>query len=160
MDYRRNGNIVYIRMDKGEEIVSGIDRICEREHIVSGSFFGIGCCSKATIFSRFPDTMEDKPHSREDCLEMEHLAGTISVEDDGSIVQHSHAVFTYIDMKREQHVFAGHLLSAEVLYTAEITMFVSPEPIRRMTDPITGIRVIRLSDESDEGGESCDLSGE
>ena len=146
MDYRRSNNIIYIRMDKDEEIVSTINRICNLEHIVSATFFGFGCCSRATVFSRFPDTMEDKPHSREDCLEMEHIAGTISVEDDGTIVQHSHAVFTYIDMERKQHVFAGHLISADILYTAEVTLFVSPEPIRRKTDPITGIRVISLSE--------------
>lgn len=146
MDYRRTGNTVYIRMDKGEEIVTTLKRICKKEQIISATFFGIGCCSKATIFSRFPDTMEDKPHSREDCLEMEHIAGSISVEDDGSITHHIHAVFTYIDMNRNQHVFAGHLISAEILYTAEITLLVAEEPIQRMTDPITGIRVIKLSE--------------
>ena len=146
MDYRREGNTVYIRIDQGEEIVATINRICVAEQIVSASFFGLGCCGKATIFSRFPDTMEDKPHSREDCLEMEHISGTVSMEEDGSIVQHTHAIFTYIDMKREQHVFAGHLISAEVLYTAEITMLIAEEPILRMKDPKTGIRVIKLSE--------------
>lgn len=146
MDYRKTGNTVYIRMDKGEEIVTTIEQVCQKEHIVSATFFGIGCCSKATVFSRFPDTLEDKPHSREDCLEMENIAGSISVEDDGSITHHIHAVFTYIDMNQHQHVFAGHLLNAEILYTAEITLLVAEEPIQRMTDPITGIRVIKLSE--------------
>lgn len=146
MDYRRDENTMYIRMDQGEEIMDTIQKICEKENIVSASFFGIGCCSGATIFSRFPDTMEDKEHSREDCLEMEHIAGTISRQADGTIQKHAHAVFSYIDMSRKQHIFAGHLISANILYTAEITMLISERPIERMIDSKTGIQVIKLSE--------------
>ena len=42
MDYRKYGDTVYIRMDKGDEIISGILDICKREGIASAVFTGIG----------------------------------------------------------------------------------------------------------------------
>ncbi len=42
MDYRKYGDTIYIRMDKGDEIISGILGICKQERISSAVFSGIG----------------------------------------------------------------------------------------------------------------------
>ena len=145
MDYKRMGDNIYMRIDKDEEIVSNIIEVCKKEQVTSAQFVGMGCCSEATVFSHFPDENVNRNHSRKDILEMENITGNISMEDDGEIVLHSHAIFTYIDMNKEQHVFGGHLISAVVLYTTEITIMVAPGTIGRMKDPKTGITVWKLS---------------
>lgn len=40
MDYRKFGETYYIRMDKGDEIISTILGICQKEQIASAIFFG------------------------------------------------------------------------------------------------------------------------
>lgn len=42
MDYRKFGETYYIRMDKGDEIISTILGICQKEQIASAIFSGIG----------------------------------------------------------------------------------------------------------------------
>ena len=42
MDYRKFGDTLYIRMDKGDEIIGSILDICEKEQIPSAIFSGIG----------------------------------------------------------------------------------------------------------------------
>ena len=47
MDYRKFGNTIYIRMDKGNEIISCILNICKEKQIPSAAFTGIGGCGEA-----------------------------------------------------------------------------------------------------------------
>lgn len=57
MDHRRYGDTVYIRMDRGDEIVKGVLEVCEKEGISSAVFSGIGGCGEAQIqtFAAPPD---------------------------------------------------------------------------------------------------------
>ena len=56
MDYRKMGNAVYIRMDRGDEIIGKILEICRKENIGSAVFSGIGGCSEAQIQTFVPET--------------------------------------------------------------------------------------------------------
>ena len=42
MEYRKIGDNYYIRMDRGDEIISNLLEICEKESIPSAVFSGIG----------------------------------------------------------------------------------------------------------------------
>ena len=42
MEYRKIGDNYYIRMDRGDEIISNLLAICEKESIPSAVFSGIG----------------------------------------------------------------------------------------------------------------------
>ena len=54
MDYRRMNDIYYVRIDKGEEIITELLQICGREGIQSAVFTGIGGCSHAEIQTFIP----------------------------------------------------------------------------------------------------------
>ena len=45
MDYRRFGNTVVIRIDRGEEVMEKLTQICETEDILLGSISGLGAAS-------------------------------------------------------------------------------------------------------------------
>ena len=49
MDYRKIGSTIYIRMDRGDEVIASILDICKNEHIQSATYNGIGGCSSAAI---------------------------------------------------------------------------------------------------------------
>ena len=42
MEYRRFGDTYYVRLDRGDEIISSIMGICEKEHVESAIYSGIG----------------------------------------------------------------------------------------------------------------------
>ena len=42
MEYKKIGQTYYIRMDRDDEIISGILNICDKESIPSAVFTGIG----------------------------------------------------------------------------------------------------------------------
>ena len=121
MDYRRYGETIYVRMDKGDEVISGILDICAKEHIVSAIFSGIGGCSEAEIQTFIPETGTFETQTIGGMLELVSLTGNVITDDQQKLYHHTHAVFSYKD--GEKHcVAAGHMKSITILYTAEIEL--------------------------------------
>ena len=138
MDYRRYGETIYVRMDKGDEVISGILDICAKEHIVSAIFSGIGGCSEAEIQTFIPETGTFETQTIGGMLELVSLTGNVITDDQQKLYHHTHAVFSYKD--GEKHcVAAGHMKSITILYTAEIELRpVVGGSIGRQFNPDTG----------------------
>ena len=138
MDYRRYGETIYVRMDKGDEVISGIMDICAKEHIVSAIFSGIGGCSEAEIQTFIPETGTFETQTIGGMLELVSLTGNVISDDQQKLYHHTHAVFSYKD--GEKHcVAAGHMKSITILYTAEIELRpVVGGTIGRQFNPDTG----------------------
>ena len=138
MDYRKYKDAFYIRMDKGDEIISCILDICKKENIKSGSFNGIGGCSEAQIQTFLPETGTFETQTLCGMLELVSLSGNIVADEQGEVYHHTHAMFSY--KKDAQHCVAGgHIKSITVSYTAEIEMRpVIGGTINRQFDSETG----------------------
>lgn len=138
MDYRKYGDTVYIRMDKGDEIIGCILDICKKERIQSAVFSGIGGCSEAQIQTFLPETRTFETQTIRGMLELVSLNGNIISNDQKQLCHHTHAVFSYKD--GERHCMAGgHIKAISVLYTAEIELRpVIGGTIQRQFDPETG----------------------
>ena len=137
MDYKKFNETIYIRMDKGDEIISGILDICKKEMISSATFYGIGGCSEAQIQTFIPETGVFETETLHGMLELASMTGNIVRGDNGELFHHTHAVFSFKDGE-EHRVAAGHIRSVTVLYTAEIEL----RPVRggiigRKKDPVT-----------------------
>lgn len=138
MDYRKYKDTVYIRMDKGDEIVGGILDICGKEKICSAFFSGIGGCSEAQIQTFIPESGSFETRTVQGMLELVSLNGNV-VSDTGGLFAHTHALFTYKDDNGAHCVAGGHIRSITVLYTAEIELRpVKDGTIGRQHDPETG----------------------
>ncbi len=146
MDYKKIGDSIYARFDKGDEIVTGILGICRKEKILSATYSGIGGCGDVTVGTLIPETNEFLRHNKKGMmLEMISLNGNISADDNDNIEHHTHAMFSYLDENKTPQFLGGHLLEATVLYTAEIVINpVQNGVIRRMKDEKTGIVVWKL----------------
>ena len=57
MEYRKIGDNYYIRMDRGDEIISNLLEICEKESIPSAVFSGIGGCQSAELQVFIPERL-------------------------------------------------------------------------------------------------------
>ena len=140
MEYRRDGNMILVRIDKDEEILEKILEICRAEHICGALFSGIGACGKAVTSSYIPEKNDFTDHAAEGLLELVSLTGNISYEN-GQPVEHTHALFSYLDETGTQKILAGHLKKAIVSYTAEIVIQVTKAMIRKKKDTATGIMI-------------------
>ena len=138
MDYRKYGGTVYIRMDKGDEIIGGILDICRKEQILSAVFSGIGGCSEAQVQTFLPETGTFETQTLRGMLELVSLSGNIVADDRNERYHHTHAVFSYKDGE-QHHIAAGHIKAITVLYTAEIELRpVVGGVINRKVDAETG----------------------
>ena len=138
MDYKKYGGIVYIRVDRGDEIIDCVLDVCRKEQILSATFTGIGGCGEAQIQTYLPETHAFETQTIRGMLELVSLTGNIVSDDRKELYHHTHAVFSYKD--GEQHRFAaGHMKSITVSYTAEIVLTpVTDGIIKRQYDPETG----------------------
>ena len=137
MDYRRLNDVCYVRVDKGEEIISKLFEVCRKEDIKSATFTGLGGCSRAEIQTFIPEKGAFETETVDGMLELVSLIGNV-VTDGDKLLHHTHAAFSYKD-GAEHKMAAGHLKSVTVLYTAEIELRpVTGGDITRKHDPETG----------------------
>ena len=137
MDYRRMNDICYIRIDKGEEIISELLQICRKENIRSAVFTGIGGCSHGELQTFIPEKGTFETEMIDGMLELINITGNI-VTDNGQLFHHTHGMFSY-KAGAEHRMAAGHMKAATVLYTAEIELRpVTGGVIKREHDPETG----------------------
>ena len=137
MDYRRFNNVCYVRVDKGEEIITELIRVCRKEDIRSAVFTGIGGCSHAELQTFIHEKGTFETETTDGMLELVGITGNITM-DNGELFHHTHAIFSYKD-GTEHKIAAGHMRAATVLYTAEIELRpVTGGEIQRKYDPETG----------------------
>ena len=151
MEYKKIGETYYVRMDRGDEIISNLLDICTKESISSAIFSGIGGCSNAELQVFIPESGSFETEKIEGMLELVSLNGNVVSGDDGQLYHHTHALFSFKGGTRDvdnivgghqdgQHGMAGgHLKSTTVLYTAEIELRPTVGgAISRKFDPETG----------------------
>ena len=139
MDYRKSNDKLFIRLDKGDEIISSLVEICRREEIRSGYFQGIGGCGKATVGVFDPEKKTYNEESVSSMLELISLDGNVT-EYENSPYIHAHATFAY-HKDGEPKLLSGHLLSAAIALTGEIILTPADITIGRRYDENLGIRV-------------------
>ncbi|MBQ9246350.1 DUF296 domain-containing protein [bacterium] len=141
MEYKKLGETVYARFDKGDEVLECILNICRKENILSATFSGIGGCGDVTVSTYIPEKNYFIPHNKTGLLEMISINGNISADDNNEIFEHTHAMFSYIE-NGEVKFLGGHLTKAVISYTAEIEIRpVEEGVIRRKQDELTRITV-------------------
>ena len=90
MDYRKYDDTVYIRMDKGDEIISSILDVCRKEQISSATFSGIGGCSEAQIQTFLPERGTFETETISGMLELVSLMGNVISDDQEEPYLHAH----------------------------------------------------------------------
>ncbi len=138
MEYRNYGGTIYLRADRGDEIIGCVLDVCKKEGIGAAVFSGIGGCREAQVQTFLPETGCFETRTLTGMLELVSLTGNVVTSDRGDLYHHTHAVFSF--KKGDGHeVAAGHIKSVTVLYTAEIELRPVKEGlIRRQFDPETG----------------------
>lgn len=133
------GNVLVIRLERGEEIVSSLLACAAQQGIRAGSVSGIGAISGAVIGFFNPDSKSYREIAFSEPLEILSLTGNLSTKE-GAPYAHLH-----VSLGRENgEAVGGHLVSATVSATAEL--FLQPlngTLIRTFSEEI-GLNLLKL----------------
>lgn len=139
MVYKIFEDTIVLRLEKGEEVISSIKEVCEKEKITLGTITGLGAANSVTI--GLFKTKEKKYYStnhKED-FEITNLTGNISTMNN-EVYLHIHGTFANIDGV----CIGGHLNEAIISATAEIFIKkVNGSIDRKFSDEI-GLNLIEM----------------
>jgi hypothetical protein len=139
MQYKRCGSRLVVRIDKGEEIIDTLLKVCGDCGIALGSISGIGATGQATI--GLFDTVSKKYHSRELTGEYEitSLCGTVTTME-GKPYLHVHATLS----DASYAAFGGHLNAAVVSGTCEVIIDIMDGEVDRVFSEEVGLNLFNL----------------
>ena len=128
MDYRRFGNKIIARIDRGEEILEKVKEIALKENIKLASINALGVDEKKYYSNEFKGSFE-----------IVSLTGTINTMN-GDFYTHMH--MSAGNDKGE--VFGGHLNRAIVSATCEMVIDIIDGYVDRVYDEETGLNTFKF----------------
>lgn len=137
MEYRRFGDSLVVRVDRGEELLSALEKVAVQEKIKLATVQGIGACDRVKISLYNVAERSYNPNELHEELELTSLNGNITTKD-GEYYGHYHATFGRADGT----VMGGHLNEAYISGTGEIFIhMISGELDRTKDETETGLNL-------------------
>ena len=130
MEYRRFGNKIVARIDRGEEVCAKLLELAEAEDIRLASVSGIGASNDVTLGVFDTGT----------AYELGSLTGSLSRQD-GAPYLHLHAV---IGSPSHEQCHAGHLNAAVVSATCELFIDVIDGEVGREFSDEIGLNLFKF----------------
>lgn len=139
MEYRKFGNTIIARIDKGEEILDQVKVLAEKENIRLAGIQALGAVNDITV--GVFKTGEKKYYSNhfEGNFEIVSLTGTINTMD-GKFYAHLHMSAG----DENGQVFGGHLNRAVVSATCEMVITLIDGTVDRYFDEEIGLNLFQF----------------
>lgn len=139
MDYRRFGDKIVARIDRTEEVHEKLKEIALKENIKLASVYGLGATDDFTIGIFSVSKKDYKERNFKGEFEILSIIGSISTLD-GEYYPHIHISASNGD----GNVFGGHMKSAKISVTCELTINIIDGIVDRQKDPETGINIYKF----------------
>ena len=139
MDYRKFDKELYVRLDKGDEIIASLTAVCAKEGLTAARISGIGGCEDVTVGVFDEEKKVYNETRKTGLLEMVSLDGNLTYYEDKPYL-HLHAGFAYREDGAIRQL-SGHLLQAIIGLTGEIVITPADGRIGRRYVEELGIRV-------------------
>ena len=139
MEYRRFGNTIVARIDRGEEILAAVWEIAGAEHIQLASVSALGAINDFTVGVYNVDEKQYHANDFKGNFEIVSLTGTINTMD-GEFYTHLH--MSAGDEKGQ--VFGGHLNRAVVSAVCEMVITVIDGVVDRRFSEEIGLNLFRF----------------
>lgn len=139
MKAKKVGNKIIVRIDKGEEIVESLLKICKKYTVTLGYIVGIGATNEVTIGLFDVDTKTYHSEKFVGNYEIAPLIGNITMMNDEPYL---HVHINVCDASH--HSFGGHLNEAVVSATFEGIIDLIDDEITRVFDKETGLNLLKL----------------
>lgn len=137
MDYRRFGAKLLVRLDKGEDIVESVKRLCREADIRLAVVSGIGALDYVSVGLFEQGTKQYHTKEFSGSMEITGLAGN-ATRMKGEVYLHLHIVLT----DASYAAFGGHLNKGRVGATAELVLEILDGEAEREYDEVTGLNLI------------------
>ena len=139
MEYKKFGQDIVIRIDKGEEIISKLVEVCEKEEVKLANINAIGAVGEFEV--GLFNTGEKKYYSNvhKGDFEIVSLSGSITTKE-GKIYHHIHMSAA----DKENKVYGGHLNSAIVSATCEMFVRVIQGNVDREFNDEIGLNLFKF----------------
>ena len=139
MDYKRFGDKIVARIDRTEEVHEKLKEIALKENIKLASVYGLGATDYLTIGIFSVSKKDYKERNFKGEFEILSIIGSISTLD-GEYYPHLHISASNGD----GNVFGGHMKSAKISVTCELTINIIDGIVERQKDPETGINIYKF----------------
>ena len=139
MDYKRFGDKIVARIDRTEEVHEKLKEIALKENIKLASVYGLGATDDFTIGIFSVSKKDYKERNFKGEFEILSIIGSISTLD-GEYYPHLHISASNGD----GNVFGGHMKSARISVTCELTINIIDGVVERQKDPETGINIYKF----------------
>ena len=139
MEYRRFGNTVVARIDKGEEIVEKVMELAAREKSALAGVQALGAVGRFTVGVFKTEEKQYLSNEFQGSFEIVSLTGTLSTME-GKPYCHLHMSAG----NEKGEVFGGHLNSAVVSATCELVLQVIDGQVDRAFDPEIGLNLFKF----------------
>ena len=139
MDYRRFGDTLLVRIDRGEEILEQVKTVALKENIQLASVQAIGALGSFTVGVYKVDEKKYYANSFEGSFEIVSLTGTINTMDG--------AFYTHLHMSagnEKGEVFGGHLNRAVISATCEMVITVIDGRVDRFHSEEIGLNLFQF----------------
>ncbi len=141
MEYRKFGDTYVVRMDRGEEILTQLIALCEKEQIALAQVDALGAVDHAVVSVYDVPTRTFYKKEFNEPMEISNLCGTVSRKE-GQVYIHLHA--TVCDKDLVAH--GGHANALRVSATCEMVVRVIPGEVDRKLDETIGLNMFRFID--------------
>lgn len=139
MDYKRFGNTIVARLDRGEEIVEQLKLISLLENIKLASIQALGATDSFTVGTYSVEKQEYKANDFRGDFEIVSLVGTVNTMD-GEYYSHLHMSAG----NEKGEVFGGHLNRARISATCEMVITVIDGTVDRFREEQTGLNLFKF----------------
>ncbi len=139
MEYRRFGNDVIVRIDRGEEITEQVRLVAEREGIRLARVSALGAVDDLTVGVFNTEDKTYRANHFRGRFEIVSLTGTITTKDGG---YYGHLHMSAGD--ENGAVFGGHLNSAKVSATCEMVIRIIDGVVEREMSEEIGLNLFRF----------------
>ena len=125
-------------LESGDEFSDCIHRFAKDNHLSAADFKGIGAFRRVVVGYFDWERKDYKRIPFDEQLEVLALTGDVALEN-GKAKAHAHVVLG----GQDGSVCGGHLLEAHVRPTLEIVVRESPQELKRVYDPESGLNLIK-----------------
>ena len=139
MEYKRFGNNIVVRMDRGEDIVEQVKVLAEREQIRVASVQALGAVNDCTVGVFNTETKVYGSNRFQGPYEIVSLTGTIDTMD-GKFYTHLHMSAG----NAQGQVFGGHLNRAVISATCEMIVTVIDGQLDRQFSEEIGLNLLKF----------------
>jgi predicted DNA-binding protein with PD1-like motif len=134
MEYREDGNVIFVRLHQDEDLFESLRTVCRGCRVGVGVIVSAVGMLKQAELSYYLESGRYSPLLFPEPLELVSLSGSIIFQD-GECHIHAHAVLA----RENKETIAGHLSRGKVNVTNEIVILKTSVPAKRALDPQTGL---------------------